>query len=142
MDALHSDYYRIMICRNVREAEPHKNLTILGCYLLSITSVLNVCSQIEALVEQKKVPPIKYLLANAGLFTETETKKQVGEFEATGHTNVIVNCYLMKELLGTMIKIRVFLTDSNIHYADRSILTGQFQNHSETIKTWILSCFQ
>lgn len=113
-------WHHIMICRNPNSITPAANLTILKADLLSIESVLSVCSEIKSLLEQGNVPPIKYVLANAGAVFKGRTKNSVDGFEATFHVNVIANYYLIKELLPVLEKDdpRVFVTGSRAHYGD------------------------
>lgn len=120
MDQHYPEWYHIMICRDPSKVTPNKNLKVLKADLLSIASVVNVCKEIIDLVKQNEVPPIKYILANAGALYNGRTTKSVDGYEAAFHVNVISNYYLLKNLIPIMVKEdpRVFVTGSNAHYGD------------------------
>lgn len=116
MEKYYDDWYHIMLCRNPDRVEPRKNLTVIGCNLLSIESVKGACRQIKDLVELGKVPPIKYLLFNAAVGHQKRTISSEDGFEDVFHVNVISNYILTNELLPILTSnARVLFTGSDAH---------------------------
>lgn len=118
----HPDLHHIMICRNPEKVTISKNLTLIKCDLRSIDSVKQAVSQIIDLVNKQKVPPIKYILNNAGAGYVSRCVKTVDGFEATFQINVIAPYILISALLPYLKQTpdpRVFITGSNSHFADK-----------------------
>lgn len=122
IDVDHADLHHIMLCRDPEKVAKSSNLSLIKCDLSSIKSVKEAMAEVKKLVDDGKVPPVKYLLNNAGASFNNRTNATVDGFEATFQINVIAPFIIVRELLPylkTVPEPRVFVTGSNVHFADK-----------------------
>jgi protochlorophyllide reductase len=122
IDVDQADLHHIMLCRDPEKVAYSANLSLIKCDLSSISSVKEAIAQIKKLVDDGTVPPIKFLLNNAGASFNTRTNATEDGYEATFQINVIAPFIIVRELLPYLRRApepRVFVTGSNVHFADQ-----------------------
>lgn len=121
------ELHHIMLCRNPHKFSRSKNTTAIKVDLESIESVRNALAEVKMLLECGKVPPLKYILNNAGAQYKNRAIKTREGYEVTFQVNVIAPFLIILTMLPYLKKVqkpRVFVTGSFVHFADNEHAHG------------------
>ena len=121
IESSHPELYHIMLCRNPHKFSTLKNTTAIKVDLESIESIRNALVEVKTLLENGNVPPLKYVLNNAGAQYKSRAIKTHEGYEVTFQVNVIAPFLIILTMLPYLRKVqapRVFVTGSFVHFAD------------------------
>ncbi|RLV83952.1 hypothetical protein JA9_003429 [Meyerozyma sp. JA9] len=121
IESSHPELHHIMLCRDPHKFSSSKNTTAIKVDLESIESVRNALVKVKTLLDDGNVPPLKYILNNAGAQYESRAIKTREGYEVTFQVNVIAPFLIISAMLPYLRKVqqpRVFVTGSFVHFAD------------------------
>ena len=95
------------------------NVRAVSCDLGSLAEVRAAAETVRKMLDEREIPPLTGLLANAGVQMASATKTTADGFEATFGINVLAN-YLLLHLLADRFEpgARVVVTGSESHFGD------------------------
>ncbi|CDK24476.1 unnamed protein product [Kuraishia capsulata CBS 1993] len=114
-------FHHVLVCRDPGKVVKKANLTTVKCNLSSVASTKQALEEIERLVQEGKIPPIKVVLFNAGVSHMTRTTSSKDGFEETFHVNVISPYLFARQLIPSLensTEGRFSVTGSNTHFGD------------------------
>ncbi|MDT0306577.1 SDR family NAD(P)-dependent oxidoreductase [Streptomyces sp. DSM 44917] len=100
-------------------ADAPGRVTGLTCDLASLDSVRQAAGRLAGLLEADRLPPLRGIVANAGMQATTATQRTADGFEATFGVNVLGHYLLIRLLLDRLTApARIVLVGSGTHYGD------------------------
>jgi len=107
------------LARELAARTGNANVRAVPCDLGSLAEVRAAAETVRKLLDEREIPPLVGVLANAGVQTASATKATADGFEATFGINVLAN-YLLLRLLADRLEpgARVVITGSESHFGD------------------------
>ncbi|HET6711881.1 SDR family NAD(P)-dependent oxidoreductase [Amycolatopsis sp.] len=107
------------LARHLAARTGNANVRAVPCDLGSLAEVRAAAETVRKLLDEREIPPLAGVLANAGVQTASATKATTDGFEATFGINVLAN-YLLLRLLADRLEpgARVVITGSESHFGD------------------------
>ncbi|SEB37891.1 NAD(P)-dependent dehydrogenase, short-chain alcohol dehydrogenase family [Amycolatopsis tolypomycina] len=107
------------LARDLAARTGNANVRAAPCDLGSLAEVRAAAETVRRLLDEREIPPLTGVLANAGVQMASATKATADGFEATFGINVLAN-YLLLRLLADRLEpgARVVITGSESHFGD------------------------
>jgi NAD(P)-dependent dehydrogenase (short-subunit alcohol dehydrogenase family) len=110
---------RRRLARELAARTGNPNVRAVACDLGSLAEVRAAAEAVRTMLDEREIPPLTGLLANAGVQMASATKVTVDGFETTFAINVLAN-YLLLRLLADRFEpgARIVVTGSESHFGD------------------------
>lgn len=109
----------VHLAGELAQATGNPNVSALDCDLSSLASIGKATAELDQQLETGQLPPLRGLVANAGLQMSDTTHASVDGYELTFAVNVLANHALIRSLLPRLQSgSRTFITTSDSHFGD------------------------